>query len=601
MIGKRGRRLSLVRIAKLTRAENCSSKSGVEENRIDPLPRRSFLKLLRGQAKLGHEHFPIASILVLSFVLNITGTNWGLPNYFDWAVDTIVPFDMLEAAYHRFSKGWANIYPPLPYLIQAALSAPLMGYLMVSGGLKAPNPIFPFGLADPLSTMTYIILIARILSVLMGVGIVLMVYLIVRELFDRRAAIFSALIVTLFYPLVYYAHNANVDVPYLFWSTLAIYYFLSVLKEGRRKHYILFALFGTLAICTKDQAYGLFLLSPLPILWARYTEAAAVAQQKPNWKRLFYDQRLWIAGLVAAGTFIVTHNLLFNFSGFVNHVRMITEGSAPYAAYAPTLSGQLQLLGATVWELAVGMTLPIFLLCLVGCIYCTVKFPRRSLPLLFLAASYYLTLISVVRYAPLRFVLPIGIIMAFFGGKLISEIWQQGPWQRLQRVAVCLAFGYAALVVIQLDVLLINDPRYAAEQWLRENVREGAVIETFAPNDSFLKHYPRFSQSLKVRSSRLSAGTQWEVPERVPEKKILPNSYEGREAPDYVILSKHWYSRFLTAEAEDTPQARVLNDLFRSRTEYGLVATFETPTFVPVNGLPINPRIDIFAKSNEIR
>src|SRR5687768_1712460 len=114
MIGKQGRRLSLVRIAKRARAENCSSKSGVEENRIDPPARRSFLKLLLGQAKPGGEHFPIASILVLSFVLNITGTNWGLPNYFDWAVDTIVPFDMLEAAYHRFSKGWANIYPPLP-------------------------------------------------------------------------------------------------------------------------------------------------------------------------------------------------------------------------------------------------------------------------------------------------------------------------------------------------------------------------------------------------------------------------------------------------------------------------------------------------------
>ena len=216
-------------------------------------------------------------------------------------------------------------YPPLPYLIQAALSAPLMGYLILSGGLNAPNPSFPFGLADPLFTMTSIILIARVWSLLLTLGIVLLVYLTVQELFDRRSAIFSALIVTLYYPLVYYAHNANVDVPYLFWCSLAIYYFLGILKEGRLKDYVLFALFGTLAICTKDQAYGLFLLSPIPIFWARYIEAAAVAQQKPSWKQLCYDRRLWLAASVAVGTFILAHNILFNFSGFVNHVALATQ------------------------------------------------------------------------------------------------------------------------------------------------------------------------------------------------------------------------------------------------------------------------------------
>ena len=84
------------------------------------------------------------------------------------------------------------------------------------------------------------------------------------------------------------------------------------------------------------------------------------------------------------------------------------------------IRSRLQLLYATVLQLGLGMTLPIYLLCLIGCIYCSVKFPRYSLPLLFLAISYYLTLINVVGRVPLRFVLPIGIIMAFFGGKLVS-------------------------------------------------------------------------------------------------------------------------------------------------------------------------------------
>lgn len=555
-------------------------------------------KLTNPPAKLqrAHKHFPIVVILLMSFVFNITGINWGLPNYLDWAVDTTVPFDMLEAAYYRFSGGWANIYPPLHYALQAALSAPLMAYVVVSGGLNAPNPIFPFGFSDPLSTLTHIIIIARLLSVLMGVGIVLLVYLTVHELFDWRSALFSALIVTLYYPLIYYAHNANTDVPYLFWSLLAIYYFVRLLKEGLPKHYVHFALFGTLAICTKDQAYGLFLLSPLPILWLRFMQTERVNQQPPSLWRILCDQRLLIAGLVATGTFILAQNLLLNWSGFLSHVRLITgPGSAPYAAYPPSLSGRLQLLSATLSELALGLTPPIFAFCLLGCVYCAFKFPRYSLPLLFLAVSYYLTFINIVRYVPLRFVLPIGIIMAFFGGKFLSEVWQNGAWKKVQRVAIAGVFAYAGLFAIQLDLLFLNDPRYAAERWLKATLKDDAIIETFAPSDTFFKHYPRLPNWVKVRSSKIEAGTDWEVRKIRADRTTLPNLYTGREDPDYVILTKYWYSRFMTPAAENTDQARVLKDFFEGRTEYALVASFETPSFVPVSGLPINSRIDIFA------
>ena len=89
---------------------------------------------------------------------------------------------------------------------------------------------------------------------------VLLVYLAVRELFDRRSALFSSLIVALYYPLVYYAHTANVDVPYLFWALLAIYSFIRVLKQGGLKDYVLFALFGTLAICIKVHNFVLFIV-----------------------------------------------------------------------------------------------------------------------------------------------------------------------------------------------------------------------------------------------------------------------------------------------------------------------------------------------------
>jgi Dolichyl-phosphate-mannose-protein mannosyltransferase len=542
-----------------------------------------------------NKDWPILVILGVSSVLNMIGITWGLPNYLDWAIDSLSPFTMLEAAHSRFSHGWFSRYPPVHLAVLAFFAAPLMGYLIVSGGLNSPSPVFPFGLSDPLATLSHLILISRIVSVVMGVSIVLLVYLTVRELFDRRSAVFSALIVTLSYPFVYYSHTANADVPYLFWALLSVHRYLRVLKYGALKDYVLFALFGTLAICTKDQAYGLFLLSPLPILWIRFRELRQNSYHQ-NLLKLFFDRRLILTAIVAAATFATAHNFIFNFSGFIKHVQIIVGGaSKQYAEYAPTMIGRLQLFGETLLQVSDSLTLPLFVLCTVGALYCALRFPRYSLSLLFLPVSYYLTFINVVRYVPLRFVLPISIFMAFFGGKLLADIWYKAPWKRLARASIGLVFAYAAVYSIQLDTLFLRESRFAAEQWINQHFQKGALVETFTPYN-LLKYQPRFPPWVRVRSSELAAGTQWQLQTGLDQGR-LPNLYTGREAPDYIVLSEFWYGRFLKDERTDAN--RVVRDLFLGYTDYKLVATFQVPTIVPINLFTINPRIDVFAKTKE--
>jgi 4-amino-4-deoxy-L-arabinose transferase-like glycosyltransferase len=546
----------------------------------------SLVRLQRWRAFL-----PIVLILILSLVLNALGITWGLPNYVDWAQDSMA-LETLNAIARRFANGWFDKYPPIQYAVLAVFYTPYISYLLLSGALESPRKVFPYGLADPLSALTHFILIARIVSVLMGMGIVLLVYITVWELFDRRAALFSALIVTLCYPLVYYAHNANAEVPYLFWSLLGVYYFLRLLKNGRLKYYVLFALFGTLAICTKDQAYGLFLLSPFAILWIRSMETSRAFRQPSALASLVLDKRLLICAMVAIATFLVAHNIPLNWSGFREHVRWITgDGWEPYVNYAPTVAGRLQLFWATRAQIAQSLTLPLFGLCVAGAIYCIIKFPHYTLPLLFLAAAYYLTFINVINYLRLRFVLPISVILAFFGGKLLAEIWRHGPWTKLQRIAVCLVFAYAALYPIQLDLLLMGgESRYAAELWMRERFRPGAIVETFAPSELHLAwYYPRFPSWVKVRVGRYPPGAEWIPQEISPNKVRFPNLYFGREAPDYIVV------KFFPTNS-NIDQKSAFSDLFRGALGYTWVAGFETPTIVSVDGLTMNPRIDIFEK-----
>lgn len=191
--------------------------------------------------------------------------------------------------------------------------------------------------------------------------------------------------------------------------------------------------------------------------------------------------------------------------------------------------------------------------------------------------------------------LPLTILSAFFGAKLLSDLWDARPWQVLTRPAICLALAWAALFAVQVDVLFLRDSRYAAERWMREHVRPGELVETFAPH-SLHKYYPRFPPHVRVRSGKLAAGTRWEPRETPPHMIRAPNLDTGREAPDYIVLSEFWYRRFLEPGSEATPEARVLRALARGETGYDLAAEFKTPVLVPLRDLKVNPRILVFRK-----
>jgi hypothetical protein len=539
-------------------------------------------------------NLPIALVLLASLVLNSTGLAWGLPNYVDWAPDSVAPYRVLQALFFHFSNGWWDKYPPLHLALIGLLYVPYLVYLKLSGGIGEPSRFFPFGLTDPLGTVTALILIARVVSALAGTAIVLLVYLVVRHLFGRRAAIFSSLIVALSYPFVYYAHTGNVDVPYLFWSLLAILWFVRVLERGALPDYALFALFVTLAICTKDMAYGLFLLCPVAILWRRFTEGERTAGRA---LRVLLDRRNLVAVGVAAIAFALIHNLPLNFRGFVKHLQFIVgPGSENYRAFSPTLAGRVQLLRATLGYLADAFTLPLVVASVAGSVYCALRFPRRTLPLLLIPLGYYLFFLNALLNSLPRFVLPIGIVLSFFGGKLLANLWdsRRTVWRRFARAAIAAAFAYAAVFAVQVDYLMVHDSRYAAERWLAEHARPGAIIETWTP-PTLYNYYPRFPSWVKVRGSRLEAGTAWDT--RVPsrERVQMPNLYAGEGDPDYIVLSEIWYYRFV--EDPETREAEVLRELFRGDLGFRAVANFYTAPLVPIRDLFMNPRILIFEKT----
>src|SRR5262245_16118241 len=105
-------------------------------------------------------------LLLVSLGLNAWMVTWGLPSAAGWAPDEILPSAVLDAKARRFSEGWFDKYPPLHFRLLGTLYSPTQG----DEGRRTDVPVSQ-GVYDRL------FLAGRWLSVAMGVGVVLLVYL----------------------------------------------------------------------------------------------------------------------------------------------------------------------------------------------------------------------------------------------------------------------------------------------------------------------------------------------------------------------------------------------------------------------------------------
>jgi hypothetical protein len=127
----------------------------------------------------------------------------------------------------------------------------------------------------------------------------------------------------------------------------------------------------------------------------------------------------------------------------------------------------------------------------------------------------------------MRFTLPLVLILAVFGGAMASRLLSVPLATRLLTVPL-LAFviGHAFLHALNGDLILVNDSRYLAESWLRENAKPDARIGTY----STAQYLPR----LAWLGHRV---------ERIPDDEIGQSGLSKR-SPDYLVLSSLYYPRF---------------------------------------------------------
>jgi hypothetical protein len=459
-------------------------------------------------------------------------------------------------------------------MVLALLYTPYALYLYFTGGLTSPTGVYPYGLEDPEFSLMVFTLIARLTSVVMGTGTVLVNYYTVKNLYGHRAGVVSALLIASSYAVIYYSHNANIDVPQLFWTSLALYHFVLLLKTYATKHYVWLGLFTALAIGTKDSIAALFPGLLLPLLYYHLQHEMTAGRRCLSalcHRKLLYGFSAFVI------MFILAFNLPFNWQGFGEHVQFhlgrSVKGSMIIRESASVLQGDIRIIVKSFYYLLQANGLPAFLLLLGGVVYCLVRFPTTCWVLLLPIVTYYLFFLRAYVTVHLRYLLPVYLIFTWQAGKFAADLLDSRKIPRLlSTIVLLLIFAHALVYGFSLDLLLCRDSRYAAEAWMRKHIPDEATVIALGPDYGL----PRFPAGMQVR--RLLSRGRTRV------------SQEWRDIdPDYFVLDMSLPGR-----------ANQKSSLYQHFQEQGYrpVASFksESPFFGVDLFHAVNPEIVIFAR-----
>jgi hypothetical protein len=429
------------------------------------------------------ERRALAAIVAAALALMLIAFDWGLPNLHAWNGDDVAPEKPLRVVHdwlfghHKYPyfHWWLNLPLYVPWLSVVALR----GELDLGCFPRIRTKCF----ADPWRDMTVFIAISRALSVAMGVGIVLLTRRLALAVHgDRGAALLAAAIAAGSPVLVFFAHTSNLDVPVVFWFTASLVAAARIGERGALLDYALFAVLAGFAITTKDPILGAYPLLGLALLAVHFRRVgretglagAALA------RAAFLDRRLVALVGTLAGIYVVVQNVIFNWSGFVDHWGFWIEGSPVYNALRHRAPGVVRFSWQFLLSLEGLLGGAVLGLCAAGAVYALWKVPRTrwlALP----AVAYFVVSLRPAFVEP-RLVLPLLPIAAVFGGVLGARVLRaRRPAARAAAAAaLALAFAHEYAGALHLDVRMLYDSRYEAEEWIDANVPKGERITALA-------------------------------------------------------------------------------------------------------------------------
>ncbi len=409
----------------------------------------------------------LKAVMVLAAGLLVWGIEWGARGD-AWNPDELRPNVVRDALSQRFVGGWHDKYPAMHYI---ALGLPLVAFETADRRLPLPP--------EPMDAHVAQVLVTRLVSTLLGLGALAAAFICGAELFGARRAVLAPLALLLTPLFVFYGKLANLDVPSLCWFGWALVGFLRVVRGGDRAAYILLGAAAAAAVATKDQAYAsLALLVPV-VVWS-----TARSRRETGWPAriagAFVDPRMGAGFTAAVVVSLVCHNVVFNPSGFVAHLRLLASFN-DIAIVPRNAAGAWELTWRTGDLFRWSMGWPLVMLAGVGIVRAAMVPERRWwLWLLLVPVSFHATFTLVTYFVCDRYVFPGVFVLALFAGASMADLLSMPGRRALGRAIVGVALLWSLLWAASINAMMNLDGREVARAWVQARVQaregRGAVV-----------------------------------------------------------------------------------------------------------------------------
>jgi hypothetical protein len=284
----------------------------------------------------------IVALAVFFGILYAIGIAWGMPSEFVSEIDSEFPSGPFNVLAHLRDSGYTCNYPVFHKLLMLPLYGVVLLILKMTGNFSSFSSLWPYGFSDPAGAMTILILTARYVSLLMGVGIVCILGLMANRVcgngtIRQRLMVFVPVIAFgLSGVVTYYSRSSNYDVPQLFWWALSFFSLWKFIFEtARRRDLVLSALFGALAAATKDQT--VFFIAGSSLLLFIFPSSDKFFGSKA---RTFLVYSLYAIGFYIAAAVLVQP---YHWISHMKQVLFLNITSRQFAVYSGSIPGQISL------------------------------------------------------------------------------------------------------------------------------------------------------------------------------------------------------------------------------------------------------------------
>jgi hypothetical protein len=332
-----------------------------------------------------------------------------------------------------------------------------------------------------------------------------------------------------------------------------------------------------LAMATKDQAYGYFVLTFVYLIYFRWRSLLPL-QRIALWR----DSSLWQLFLGFFAAFILANNVLLNPTFFFKHVQNVLFVSKYGSVYQDFFDTRIALLSQICHGLVhnygvAAIGIPLACLGLVSMFI----WHRRIWILIVPVVSYILTFLFVVGYSFDRFVLGIAFVMNVAIGNTVSHCITRAKGITLGLSAVTGAF--LLLSAFQLPVLLADDSRYGVENYLKKTRRSGDEIWVYSLGAE------AFAPRIPASQDKIHYQTYEELGNGNIQNSVPPSAN--------LVVFVYMFPLSSNPQSAGSETTRLLSQMQRPGSGYSLVYYGKSVDIFDPDSLPfVNPRIYVFRR-----